>query len=369
MAFVRRVAVVAGPVVVALVAGFLLGRLTADRQPPIGPPAGAPPIDLGREGRYIALGDSYSAGEGLPAYEPGTEDVPDGDRCHRSLDYAYPVQLVFVHATEPVHRACSGAVVENVFRTVQRHDGVADGQGHQVESDTLSPPVVLVTITMGGNDVRFADMLIFCAKHKTCVDNTFEGEGTLEAFAEDHLRTVGEDLPEMYAELRARTPSDARILVLGYPGLFPESVPPLFTDPFCHSVFGVFGESERTAIREWNVRLNEEVHAAANEAGVEFVDVYTFFSQHEVCGRGGAWIKFVGDPSRQERDGWFHPTRTGQTMMARIVSCYLHVYRSAQQATAADPGDTFEMSSCVANTYPTGDPIAPISLPTPAPAA
>jgi hypothetical protein len=54
-------------------------------------------------------------------------------------------------------------------------------------------------------------------------------------------------------------------------------------------------------------------------------------------------------------------------MMARIVSCYLHVYRSLEQATRGDPADAFEMSACVADAYPTGGVAAPISIPTPSP--
>jgi len=49
--------------------------------------------DLLPEGVYIAIGDSYSAGEGLPPFQPGTEDVPDGDRCHRSVSDGYPLLI------------------------------------------------------------------------------------------------------------------------------------------------------------------------------------------------------------------------------------------------------------------------------------
>ena len=37
--------------------------------------------------RYVSLGDSFSAGEGVPAFDPGTAGDVDGDggnKCHRS---------------------------------------------------------------------------------------------------------------------------------------------------------------------------------------------------------------------------------------------------------------------------------------------
>src|SRR6185503_1423254 len=36
---------------------------------------------------YVALGDSYSSGEGVPPYIQGTKDADEGgDSCHRSRD-------------------------------------------------------------------------------------------------------------------------------------------------------------------------------------------------------------------------------------------------------------------------------------------
>src|SRR3954447_24676710 len=55
--------------------------------------------------RYVALGDSYSAGEGVEPYEPRSGDYPEGDDCHRSL-LAYPRLLTFDHGVEVTFRAC-----------------------------------------------------------------------------------------------------------------------------------------------------------------------------------------------------------------------------------------------------------------------
>src|SRR5687768_3136073 len=70
-------------------------------------------------GQYVALGDSYSAGEGLTPYKPGTQDRDDGgNRCHRS-NHAYPVKVGAALAVEPVFVACSGAEAQHLFDSVQ----------------------------------------------------------------------------------------------------------------------------------------------------------------------------------------------------------------------------------------------------------
>src|SRR4051812_3176431 len=101
---------------VALGAGFAIGWFL--HSPPDIPPPRPLQVMLSSPGRYVALGDSYSAGEGLPPYVTGTENVPEGDRCHRS-DFGYPEQLKIVELDEagakkpvtPEFRACSGAEV------------------------------------------------------------------------------------------------------------------------------------------------------------------------------------------------------------------------------------------------------------------
>ena len=368
----RNVLLVAVPFIVGIALGALfLGDFGESDDGPTGGTGGLPQINLGKAGTYLAIGDSYSAGEGLPDYEQGTQDLPAGDRCHRSPQYAFPLRLqsAFAFDTMIVHRACSGAEIQHVFSTVQEHSGTKNHLGLQIEPDrpgvpgTISDDLLLVTITMSGNDLHFADMLIFCATHSSCLDDEFQHTGlSLSEWAERGLDSIGKRLTELYETLRASVPADTRVLAVGYPGLFPEKIPSLLSNAFCHEILKVWGDPERAAIRDWNVRLNGKVHAAADVAGIEYVDVFPFFSQHETCGPAGPWIKFIGDPSHEERDGWFHPTRVGQYMMARVVACYLHVYRSYDEARAQDDADAIEMGNCVANVYPT---VSSTSLPTP----
>lgn len=64
--------------VVAFAIGLLVGAWVFDESDVIIP--GPVPIDLGAPGRYVALGDSYSAGEGLAPFQEGTQRHRPGGR-------------------------------------------------------------------------------------------------------------------------------------------------------------------------------------------------------------------------------------------------------------------------------------------------
>ncbi len=120
--------------------------------------------------RYVSLGDSYSAGEGVPAFEWGTavdvEDVPAGietpysNDCHRSLA-AYSRLIAqdpsLREELQPaVHQACSGAVT----RDFEVADPGKAGQAPQL--DAVNKFTDVVTLTIGGNDAGFADIAMAC---------------------------------------------------------------------------------------------------------------------------------------------------------------------------------------------------------------
>jgi lysophospholipase L1-like esterase len=320
---------IVGAAILGVVGGGLLLRLVLwpDQVEPDGTerPIVLPP------GVYVALGDSYSAGEGLPPWQPGTEDVPEGDRCHRSASDGYPLLIWWEGMTERRFRACAGADVKNVFDEVQRH---SDGRGHtrenfqglQVEPGVLTEDVKLITITMGGNDVGFAKVLKFCAlllpPWDSCLNNEFDPydefhkDPELSDWVDARLTKLGDDLKTMYERLNAEAPVDARIIVLGYPSLFPEEV-----QRSCFGELGAFNKEERAAYINYGLALNGLIRESAEGPGLEYLDTLSVFSTHEPCGAGGLdWMRF---PSYRLIDGWFHPNEVGQEQLARVILCYL----------------------------------------------
>lgn len=111
-----------------------------------------PPVKAGRH--YVALGDSFSSGEGNPPFLAGS--ATDTDGCHRSYD-GYPELLngdSSLNITDFAFVACSGAT---------RHDIQFGFQTESSQLGGLSATTDLVTLSVGGDDVGFADVLKACA--------------------------------------------------------------------------------------------------------------------------------------------------------------------------------------------------------------
>ena len=109
--------------------------------------------------RVVILGDSYSSGEGAGSYR----DSEDGTKgCHRSTN-AYGHQLFVGTETEVVNLACSGAVVQDYY-TEQEHRNVEAQKDLLADVDDYD----LVLLTMGGNDIGFAEIISNCVLGGEC---------------------------------------------------------------------------------------------------------------------------------------------------------------------------------------------------------
>ncbi|MGE5527305.1 MAG: PKD domain-containing protein [Methanosarcina sp.] len=138
--------------------------------------------------RYVSLGDSFSSGEGVPEFSPGTaadvSPVPDSQKekfpydnhCHRSERGSYGRRLVADPAVtanlEPaVFAACSGAVTRDL------ETANPDNVGEPPQLEHLSQFTNLVTLTMGGNDIGFGDIAALCAGFDC--DDVLKGYGVV----------------------------------------------------------------------------------------------------------------------------------------------------------------------------------------------
>ena len=116
--------------------------------------------------RYVALGDSFSSGEGYPAFEPGSDTEDGSNNCHRSLG-SYSRQLsqdfslrrAFIPAT---FAACSGAITDDYLHNNAKNSD----EGPQASE--VSQFTDRVTLTMGGNDVGFGGMVLACTVLDDC---------------------------------------------------------------------------------------------------------------------------------------------------------------------------------------------------------
>ncbi len=302
---------------------------------------------------YLALGDSFTSGEGETDdsyYMAGTND--EYEKCHVSTR-SYPFVLAQWSHINPAYMksvACSGATTVDIVGS----DFEYYGQGKRLGKDKMNLNYVnialsrysalgqftpgrihqdsfvgkykpkVVTIGIGGNDAGFMDVL------KSCV-----GLGTCNAAKTDYDKAVVgvnikrqfTKLVDTYQQIHTSSPS-TKIYAIGYPRI-------INPDGQCGFVFNrLLNDTEKKFIDEGIIYLNSVVSAAARAAGIGYIDVQDSYGEFALCGssRPGVmeainaiaygddnnmlndsrWLRFIGNES-------FHPNSLGHSLVANSI--------------------------------------------------
>ena len=250
--------------------GRLTTALLALAAPLLAVPAAAPAHAAAPV--YVALGDSYSSGTGTRSY------LADGTSCQRST-LAYPSLVAAARGYALNFRACSGARVADVTNT---------------QLSALGASTRYVTISVGGNDAGFADVLTECAtpwwagdcnraidKAQTFINTTLPGR-----------------LGTLYASIRAQAPN-AEVVVVGYPRIF--------MGEDCNAGTW-FSPAEQSRLNQTADLLNSRTQTAATARGFGFANPTGRFTGHAVCD-DVEWINGLSYPVTES----YHPNRPGHS--------------------------------------------------------
>jgi hypothetical protein len=259
---------------------------------------------------YVALGDSYSSGEGIPhTYISGT-DGPS-NYCHRSTE-AYSQVLSKDLGLQLNFFACSGAITDDITQTTRYGE---DPQITHPEVTTAG----LITMTIGGNDAGFADVLKACISQKLKADVIKAGIGGVVgpvvgpvaiwlglgpdpscANSQQFTTSLYDKLDKKvypavvktYEALRGRN-KNASIIVANYPHLFPDSS----SEQGCLGLSPFLTKEDQTFLNTAADRLNSKLDEATRGAGLPLVNVRPYFNPdvngHAICGNGGEWINGI----------------------------------------------------------------------------
>lgn len=234
--------------------------------------ATAQAADTAATGGYVALGDSYSSGLGAGSYIGASGD------CKRSTR-AYP--YLWAAANSPSSfdfTACSGARTSDVTAS---------------QLGPLNSTTALVSITIGGNDAGFADIMTTCVlqSDSACVSRINTAKAYVDSTLPGRLDTV-------YSAIRAKAPS-AHVVVLGYPRFYKLGVP---------TCLGL-SETKRKALNDAADYIDAATEKRARDHGFTFGDVRPTFTGHEICS-GSSWMHAVNWLNIPES---YHPTAAGQS--------------------------------------------------------
>ncbi|WP_106398577.1 SGNH/GDSL hydrolase family protein [Actinocorallia populi] len=265
------------------------------------------PLEVASQGAYVALGDSFSSGEGAYALP---DDLSPENRCHRtSRSYVHAVSRTFEFAGGTRFFACAGARTEHFF-------SARAGEPPQVEHADAGTS--LITLSIGGNDLGFTKVLAGCILSLPWSGACQEQDAGLET----RKPVLRGELTRIVGSLRERSPR-ARIILLGYPRLFGERE---------GSALDNLGVADQRWLNAKGKELNDLVHEVARTAdrelaqggapgSVEFIDVYSAFTGHEV-GTGAPYVNGLDvDLSAFKAEFHsYHPNAAGYTALAELVT-------------------------------------------------
>lgn len=251
----RRPAFAAGLATMAM--AFGLSAVPAQAAPP-------PKAD------YVALGDSYAAGQGAAPYADPT--------CFVSRK-GYPAIADNLRAIElTTNAACSGATTGAVVAQVLKG---------------VSATTDLVTVTVGGNDLDTTGLVATCSSLPAqCEGAIAVRAGMLhQALFDPSSSALVQGLAGVVGAVRIAAPN-AEIVFTGYPLLFHAPVEGSLPD----------------VVNDLTVGLNGVIAGVALPTDSQYVDVTGAFAGHGI-GSAEPWINF--NPANLSDPANFHPNGEG----------------------------------------------------------
>jgi lysophospholipase L1-like esterase len=252
-----------------------------------------PDDDRSSQRRYVALGDSFTSGAGLP------QTTRDGAQCGRST-LSYPHLLAKAIGARLTDVSCGGATTED---------------GTETQLDAVTRGTDIVTVSLGGNDFSwFLGVMFGCTTIATSdpTGSPCERQGTSpESDVAALPPQIGARLEALLTEVQRKAP-DARVLLVGYP----QPVPARGTCPALPLASGDYA-FVRT---QWEA-LDAAMREAATVAGTTFVEVLGPSEGHDICAGDDAWVN--GFDALPGVAASYHPLAAGQASVADLVELAL----------------------------------------------
>jgi lysophospholipase L1-like esterase len=256
--------------------------------------------------RYVALGDSYTSGPGIP--------WPRLDRlhCYTSTNN-YPALLAEnLGLRSYTDGSCAAADTTNML--LPQKPPIPLGT-HPAQFSFLRADTDLVTIGIGGNDFGvFGELTGRCPELRESdptgspcrTQYTVNGADTMM----EKVAMTGERVQAVLSGIHERSPS-AKVVLVGYPRL----VPPTGT---CPNVMP-FADGDLRWLDEVEQALNAALENAAEADGqTTFVDMYPASLGHDACAGQKAWIQ--GKDSNVFAAIEYHPFKAGMVGVADQIS-------------------------------------------------
>lgn len=296
--------------------------------------------------RYLALGDSFSSGEGAGNYYEATNfwaDENNYNLCHQSR-VAYS-ELLNKYLSPDFYDsvACSGAVMQDVVYNADDATYVQYGPPQTKSPDNVGslieytkrtnrpgyiPQLSLIqansptisTISIGGNNIGFKDIIIACATQAACYSTEAERR-SLASLIDQRISELASTYKTVKENLSGSNP---KLYVIGYPRLFN-------ADNLCGDFMSGQERQFANALVDY---LNAAIKIAADQAGVRYVNTgdafydYETEEDHRLCGNSFpaangilADVKNASDTQHlvDYLRSSYHPNALGNALLAKRI--------------------------------------------------
>lgn len=303
-----------------------------------------PPASAAASPSYVALGDSYAAGQAIGG-AAGTHPS-----CLQSVEN-YPRVAARAAGLDLVDVSCTGATIPDLF---------APKGDLPAQTDALSASTSVVTLTMGGNDLGFGPVLSSCLAVSadgpilsglpTCRDKYIVGG--VDTLSAKVTTQVAPALGDAVKRIRAKAPN-ARVVVVGYPTLMPDAGhtrPGGCFSPLSSSQPSLpFTTVDLAYINSVQATLDAQSQAVTLAAGAEYVSLVANTFEHSVCSPVPyiSGIQLSGLSLRPES---MHPNVAGLAFVGNAVSKVLQAPAGFQGVTGrlvSQGGDRYDLQIVV----------------------
>ena len=219
--------------------------------------------------RWVALGDSYSAGAGVAGGE--------GHPCYRNQTVNWALEAKnALSKTWPTENwsffACTGATLDDIYGGGARANGSLPKQ-----IDHIGPSTNVVTLTGGGNDVGFADVIRNCTAWarllalpalETCPHipvDTIPAQPGFTTASRKNWDAIYDELVHTYVSVQSKMSPAGQLYVLTYPLFFanPNDWGVQSKATGCEAVWGA---NSARRVNQGIIRLGDTIYWAVQEA-------------------------------------------------------------------------------------------------------
>lgn len=260
--------------------------------------------------RYVALGDSYSAGMGIKPRDPDSTEA-----CSRSTEsYAFKVQSLY-DFDEFDSVTCAGATINDMY-TDQPSDS---GPIAEPQLSALNGQETMISFSISGNDAGFWSTVMQCLRNPDpratpCIDEYVVGDTDRQRQRIDAIRPR---LDQLFNDISERSP-DARVYVMGYQRILPAGA------KGCRGKIDV-SAADADWFDGWQRHLNAMVKASAEAHGAEYLDIYEASNEHDACKEKGVrWVEPMIGASGAHI---LHPNAAGHEAMTQLFQRALSASR------------------------------------------